>query len=61
MENELKRMIQKGFNQSSQTSIKISNTMYNWQCKKCGTLVTQDHQPSANGCPKGGLHSWNKL
>lgn len=35
--------------------------MRNWQCKKCGLLLTSDHMPNESGCSEGGffkLHSW---
>lgn len=40
---------------------KISATMSNYQCKKCGTLVQQERTPNSSGCPKGGSHQWYKL
>jgi len=35
--------------------------MRNYQCKKCGTLVRANSQPSSSGCPAGSFHQWTNL
>ncbi len=35
--------------------------MKNYQCKKCGTLISNESVPSGTGCPGGGSHQWNNL
>ena len=35
--------------------------MKNYQCKKCGTLLQGNSQPSASGCPAGSFHQWTDL
>ena len=35
--------------------------MKNYQCRKCGTLISNESYPNANGCPNGGSHQWNNL
>lgn len=35
--------------------------MRNYQCMKCGTLITNDRRPTSFGCPNGGNHQWNEL
>lgn len=35
--------------------------MKNYQCKKCGTHITNDKTPSVLNCPKGGHHQWTDL
>jgi predicted nucleic acid-binding Zn-ribbon protein len=35
--------------------------MRNYLCKKCGTLVKANTQPSLSGCPRGSAHQWTNL
>jgi DNA-directed RNA polymerase subunit RPC12/RpoP len=35
--------------------------MRNYICKKCGTLLQSNNQPSSLGCPKGTMHQWANL
>jgi len=35
--------------------------MRNYQCKKCGTLITNNTHPFSQGCPNGGNHQWTDL
>ena len=44
---------------SSKTSKEI--IMNNYMCRKCGTSIRSESQPRSAGCPKGNMHSWNKL
>ena len=37
------------------------NTMYNWECTKCFTVVQKDGSPNTGSCPAKGGHSWSKL
>jgi DNA-directed RNA polymerase subunit RPC12/RpoP len=39
----------------------IFNSMKNYQCEKCETLVQSEKMPSAFRCPAGGTHHWNDL
>lgn len=35
--------------------------MRNFQCSKCGTLISSDRMPSSIGCPSGRTHEWHNL
>jgi DNA-directed RNA polymerase subunit RPC12/RpoP len=35
--------------------------MKNFQCKKCGTNLKSDKQPSSLNCPSKGAHTWTDL
>jgi DNA-directed RNA polymerase subunit RPC12/RpoP len=35
--------------------------MRNYQCKKCGTSIQSNSQPSSLNCSGGGTHSWTNL
>lgn len=35
--------------------------MRNYQCKKCGTVITSDGMPSVFNCPSGSTHQWTNL
>ncbi len=35
--------------------------MKNFQCQKCGTLITNNSNPSQLHCPSGGNHQWTNL
>lgn len=35
--------------------------MKNYQCSKCGTLITNNSRPSNFNCPNGGMHQWTDL
>lgn len=35
--------------------------MKNYQCKKCGTLISNQSYPSSFNCPNGGNHQWTDL
>lgn len=35
--------------------------MRNYQCKKCGTSITNQSRPNVFGCPGGGHHEWTDL